>query len=191
MGNSNATEQDRASSRNAKPDLGNSGYAGYEYQIEATIWIALDLILAKAKTDALNVEPLSHEDVEASVEDPDNAFVDLTVQTPDQAELIFQIKTRSTAPWTSVDLARILTGKADERDSKNQRRLRPLEMLAADPQRRYIFITNEALSQALRVHQGQTSSISLISPNCRHMRAKATIRQRRQTWRQDSCSAVA
>ena len=91
LGNSTATDQDPASSRNAKPDLGNSGYGGYEYQIEATIWIALDLILAKTKTDAVNVEPLSHEDVEASVEDPDNALVDLTVQTPDQVEFIFQI----------------------------------------------------------------------------------------------------
>ena len=156
LGNSTATDQDPASSRNAKPDLGNSGYGGYEYQIEVTIWIALDLILAKTKTDAVNVEPLSHEDVEASVEDPDNVLVDLTVQTPDQVEFIFQIKTRSTAPWTSGDLAKVLTGKAGERDSKNRRRLRPLEMLAADPQRRYIFITNEALAQSLRLHQGKT-----------------------------------
>ena len=67
-----------------------------------------------------------------------------------------RIKTRSTAPWTSVDLAKVLTGGADERNSNNRRRLHPLDMLAADPKRRYIFITNEALSQSLRVHQGQT-----------------------------------
>ena len=153
---SSASDQDRANSRPAKPSLGNSGYAGYEYQIEVTIWIALDLILAKARTDALNVEPQSHEDIEASVDDPDNAFLDLVAQSPDPTELIFQVKTRSTAPWSSVDLASVLTGKADERHSTNRRRQSPLEMLAADPQRRYIFITNEALSRSLRVHQGQT-----------------------------------
>jgi HEAT repeat protein len=134
---------------------GNPGYAGYEYQIEVTIWIALDLLLAKAGTDALNIEPPSHEDIEASIQDPDNALLDLTVQAADRINLTFQIKTRSSSPWSSSDFAKILTGKANKKDGEGRRRSRPLDMLTADSQRRYVFITNEALAQGLRVHQGQ------------------------------------
>jgi hypothetical protein len=38
---------------------GNSGYAGYEYQIEVTVWAALDLLLAKGATDEVVIEPRS------------------------------------------------------------------------------------------------------------------------------------
>ena len=127
-------------SRNAKTGAGNPGYAGYEYQIEVTIWIALELMLAKAGTDRLNIEPPSHEDVEASINYPDDAFLGLTAQTPDQIDLIVQIKTRSKSPWSARDFAKILTGKANEKDSKNRRRSRPLEMLQVNPRRRYVFI---------------------------------------------------
>ena len=155
FGRSNVSDLDRTYSRNAISGVANFGYAGYEYQVDVTIWIALDLMLAKARTDALNIEPPSHEDIEVSSENPDNAILDLMVREPDRIDLTFQIKTRSTSPWSASDLARILTGKANEKHSKTRRRLCPLEMLRADAQRRYIFITNEALSQSLRVHQGQ------------------------------------
>lgn len=145
----------KASSSRRKRGGGNPGYAGYEYQIEVTIWIALDLMLAKSSTDMLNLEPPSHEDIEASIKNPDDALLDLTAQVADRIDLIFQVKTRSTSPWSSKDFAKILTGTANKKDTHGGRRLRPLEMLKADSRRRYVFITNEALSPPLRVHQGE------------------------------------
>ena len=155
MAKSDGGDQDRSRSRDVKVSAGNPGFAGYEYQIEVTIWIALDLMLAKAGTDGLSIEPPSHEDIEASINYPDVALLDLTAQTPDRIDLIIQIKTRSKSPWPTKDFANILTGKANGKDSKSRRRSRPLEMLRADPRRRYVFITNEALSAPLREHQGQ------------------------------------
>ena len=155
MAKSDGGDQDRSRSRDVKASAGNPGFAGYEYQIEVTIWIALDLMLAKAGTDRLSIEPASHEDIEASINYPDVALLDLTAQTPDRIDLIIQIKTRSKSPWSTKDFAKILTGKANEKDSKSRRRSRPLEMLRADPRRQYVFITNEALSELLREHQGQ------------------------------------
>jgi hypothetical protein len=49
---------------------GNLGFAGYQYQIEVTIWVALDLMLAKGLADEVVIEPRSDEDLEASVIDP-------------------------------------------------------------------------------------------------------------------------
>ena len=53
-----------------KSKPGNAGYAGYEYQIEVTIWAALDLMVAKHATDEVTIEPPCDEDFEAAVDDP-------------------------------------------------------------------------------------------------------------------------
>jgi HEAT repeat protein len=156
LGNRSASDPSRAvSSRKRKGSKGNPGYAGYEYQIDVTIWIALDSMLAKAGTNELNIEPPSHEDLEASIQNPSNVLLDLTAQAADRIDLIFQVKTRSGSPWSSIDIAKILTGKDHKKGYGDRRRMRPLDMLTADARRRYVFITNEALSQPLRVHQGQ------------------------------------
>ena len=72
---------------------GNSGFSGYEYQIEVTIWVALDLMLAKAATDEVIIEPRSEEDLEAAVTDPAAASLGLTAQGA-RLDLILQAKTR-------------------------------------------------------------------------------------------------
>ena len=155
MAKSGDRDQVGSRSRDGKAGTGNLGYAGYEYQVEVTIWIALDLLLAKAGTDSLDIEPPSHEDIEASIKDPDHALLGLTTQDTNRVNLFFQIKTRSGSPWSSVDLARVLTGKASGKDSKSRRRARPLRILREDPKRRYIFVTNEGLSKSLRAYQGE------------------------------------
>ena len=138
----------------AKRGGGNTGYAGYEYQIEVTIWIALDLILAKAVTNELTIEPPSQEDLEATVHDPNKASLGLFAES-DRIDLIFQAKTRSGAPWSSADFARVLAGKQGEKGAEGSGRTNPLEMLRADERRRYVFITNEALAESLRAHEAQ------------------------------------
>ena len=156
MSNPSTSGPDQAAPpRIRKRRTGNPGYSGYEYQIEVTIWIALDLMLAKSGTNELDIEPPSHEDIEASIHDPNSALLGLAAQASDRVDLVFQVKSRSASPWTSKDIAKILTGKDQEKAGECRRRTRPLDMLTADARRRYVFITNEALSQSLRVHQGQ------------------------------------
>ena len=108
-----------------KRGSGNPGYAGYEYQIEVTIWTALDLMLAKASTDTLNIEPPSHEDIEASIQNPDDALLGLMAQVADRIDLIFQVKTRSGSPWSSKEFAKILIGTANKEDSNGRQTLTP------------------------------------------------------------------
>jgi hypothetical protein len=140
-----------ATRRNAKP--GNAGYTGYEYQIEVTIWIALDLILAKQATDEITIEPRSDEDVEAAVRDPESALLDAALKG-DRLDLVLQAKTRSRGPWTAQAIADVLLGKAGKDTGSDRKRSRPLSMLEVEPKRRYVFVTNESSVESLRPHVG-------------------------------------
>ena len=135
-----------------RKQAGNAGYAGYEYQIEVTVWVAFDLIFAKTVTNEVTIEPPSHEDLEAAVRDSAKSVLNLTAEN-DRIDLMFQVKTRSGAPWRPADVARVLAGTTRESTANPRARTRPLDSLRADQRRRYVFITNEAMAQSLRVHQ--------------------------------------
>lgn len=133
---------------------GNPGYAGYEYQIGVTAWVALDLMLAKHAADAITIEPQSDEDIEVAIRNPEIAMLGIDAQG-DHIDLVLQAKTRSGAPWTTPAIADILLGKDNDESRRGRKRSRPLEMLEADAKRRYIFITNEASVESLRPHEGE------------------------------------
>jgi hypothetical protein len=132
---------------------GNPSYAGYEYQIAVTAWVALNLMLAKDRTQELVIEPQSQEDIEAEVLDPGTASLGVEASLG-KIDLIVQIKSRATSPWSAKSFAEILLGKMKGGRGKAGpgARTRPLEMLKAVPSRRYVFITNESLEPALRPH---------------------------------------
>ncbi|MHC2842822.1 nSTAND3 domain-containing NTPase [Bradyrhizobium diazoefficiens] len=132
---------------------GNPGFSGYEYQIEVTVWAALDLMLAKGATNEIEIEPRSEEDLEAAVTDPAAASLGLVAHSA-QLQLILQAKTRSGSPWPATAIADILLGTDADVTDQGAKRSRPLAMLQADPQSRYIFVTNEASAEALRPHEG-------------------------------------
>lgn len=141
-----------AARRSTKP--GNPGYAGYEYQITVTVWVALHLMLVKMATTEIQVEPRSDEDIEAAVKDPATGLSEASAKT-DAIELVIQAKTRSGSPWTAPAIADVLLGKASSGKGSGGKRSRPLEMLEADPTRRYVFVTNESLAEGLRPHEGE------------------------------------
>lgn len=141
---------------NKRRSGGNPSYAGYEYQIDVTVWVGLDLMLAKELTEALIVEPKSHEDIEAAVRDPDDASLGVATGSGGGFNLSIQAKSRSTDPWTAKAFAEVLTGKSpDKVDPRTERRQRPLAMLAGDHDARYVFITNESLEKSLRPYAGE------------------------------------
>lgn len=146
---------------------GNQSYAAYNYQIDATIWIGLELMLAKGRTNEIEIEPPSHEDVEATLSDPDRASLDAGATVPG-GRLIIQIKSRTTAPWTSKAFAEVLKGAEPKAGGKGKAkgkakgpapRIRPLNMLVADKTAKYLFVTNESLESGLRPYQ----NIELLS----------------------------
>ncbi len=132
---------------------GNPGFSGYEYQIAVTVWVALDLMLAKGATDEIEIEPRSEEDLQAAVTDPAAASLGLVAHGA-QLHLNLQAKTRSGAPWPATAIADVLLGTDADVTDQGGRRARPLAILLADPQSRYIFVTNEASTEALRPHEG-------------------------------------
>jgi hypothetical protein len=125
---------------------GNSGYAGYEYQVQATVWIALVLLVAKSASDNISIETKTDEDIEAAIDEPDGASLGISAAT---LNLIFQIKSRSTAPWGASGFAAVLTGDLSLQEG-SQRRKRPLDLLLTQPRSRYLLITNESLNAGLR-----------------------------------------
>ncbi|WP_139165314.1 hypothetical protein [Filomicrobium insigne] len=132
---------------------GNPGYAGYEYQIEVTIWVALDLMLVKNATAEVEIEPKSDEDLQAAITDPASGSLGLSA-AGERLDLVVQAKTRSGSPWTTAAIADVLLGKDAADDDARRRRSRPLAMLQEDLERRYIFITNESSAESLRPHEG-------------------------------------
>ncbi len=132
---------------------GNPGFSGYEYQIEVTVWVALDLMLAKGATDEIEIEPRSEEDMQAAVKDSGVASLGLVAQGA-QFHLNLQAKTRSGSPWSTTAIADVLLGKDADAGDQGKGRIRPLPMLEADPQSRYVFVSNEASASGLRPHEG-------------------------------------
>lgn len=137
-------------------NTGNPSYAGYEYQILVSVWIALDLVLAKEATETVVIEPASHEDVEAMLDvTPEAASSTSVAILAGPIELTFQIKSRSTGAWSSRNFAEILRGKPVSKAKSSVKkkgpmpRLRPLNMLLEDPKRRYIFVTDTGLQAGL------------------------------------------
>ena len=50
---------------------GAAGYAGYEYQMDATVWLTLHLVVGHRVARSVRIEPASEEDLEADVGEED------------------------------------------------------------------------------------------------------------------------
>ena len=148
---------------------GNPSYAAYEYQIEVTAWIAVDLLLARRLCEKIEIEAKTKEDIEA----------DITHQSPTTGLdagtwLTIQIKTKSTGAWSSAAFAKVLRGEFPRGDDGTVPtkgplpRIRPLGMLRDDAQRTYLFITDAAVDKALfpfRVESAGDPSAAISLPS--------------------------
>ncbi|MEH2469208.1 hypothetical protein V1281_001538 [Nitrobacteraceae bacterium AZCC 2161] len=142
------TSSDPALDDGGESGAGNPSYAGYDYQIAVTVWVALHLMLAKEATESIVIEPPSHEDIEARIR------LNRPIAGPvSNVELVVQVKSRSTAPWSSAAFAKVLLGEQPETEG-SKARIRPLEMLADAPDRHYVFVTNESVDASLKPHAG-------------------------------------
>jgi hypothetical protein len=60
-------DDQRRGDERAAGGSGRHSIAGYEYQIDVSVWLALDLVLANRLTHELILEPASEEDIEAEL----------------------------------------------------------------------------------------------------------------------------
>lgn len=134
-----------------------SSPSGYEYRILVTVWSALELMLAKGYTGELVVEPPSLEDIEARLDVPPDHASSGVHASGAQYHLLIQVKSRSTGPWGPAAIAEILSPRTGARSSSGPARRRsPIELLAEDERRRYVLITNAALSPRVADYQAES-----------------------------------
>lgn len=125
---------------NAIGGSGSHSIAGYEYQIDVSVWLALDLVLANRLAHELLLEPASEEDIEADLAENEPGRLTSTA-TMDGYRLIVQAKLRSGDAWT-VNGLKALLNHGEVRPSAAKR----LE----EPTARYLLITSAALNGGAR-----------------------------------------
>lgn len=119
---------------------GGDALAGLDYQIDVSVWLALDLILANRLTDELELEPASEEDIEAVLAPNAAGAVVSTVRLFEQGKpyrLVVQAKLRSGDPWRVSDINALL--------KHGEKRVSAAERLD-DPDVRYLLVTSAALN---------------------------------------------
>ncbi|POE08560.1 hypothetical protein BV921_15130 [Pectobacterium odoriferum] len=143
--------------------------AGYDYQIDVSIWLALDLMLGSGLTQMIELEPGSEEDLEAQLADDEPGRVATCVGL-DGYTLVVQVKLRSGDAWTVSGINRLLKYGSSTRISAARR--------LTNPAVRYLLVTSAVLNgkaRTLRVkHAGSwpkhnnelpISTAKLISTN--------------------------
>lgn len=124
-------------------DAGGSGgksIAGYDYQIDVSVWLALDLVLASRLAQELILEPAQEEDLEADLAETEPGRLTSNASL-DGYRLIVQAKLRSGDAWT-VPKVKALLQHGDKRPSASKR----LE----DSRSRYLLVTTAGLNGGTR-----------------------------------------
>lgn len=117
---------------------GARSLAGYDYQIDVSIWLALDLMLGSDLTQMVELEPASEEDLEAQLADDEPGRVTTCVGL-DSYTLVVQIKLRDGDAWTISGINRLLEHGSPTRPSAARR-------LAANSAVRYLLVTSATLN---------------------------------------------
>lgn len=143
-----STGEDHEDQKQGDGDGGSGGHsiAGYEYQIDVSVWLALDLVLANRLAQELILEPATEEDIEADLAENEPGHLTSTAAL-DGYRLIVQAKLRSGDAWT-VSNVKALLKHGETRPSAAKR----LE----DGKARYLLITSAGLNggtRALRVRR--------------------------------------
>jgi hypothetical protein len=119
---------------------GGLSIAGYEYQVDVSVWLALDLVLSSKLTEELVLEPKTEEDIEADLSEFEPGQITSKVRM-DGYRLVVQAKLRTGDAWTVAGVKALLK-HGERRESAAQR--------LADPSCRYLLITSAALNGETR-----------------------------------------
>lgn len=120
---------------------GARSLAGYDYQVDVSIWLALDVMLGSGLTQVIELEPGSEEDIEAKLVDEEPGRISTRVGLDDYT-LVVQAKLRGGDAWTVKGIERLLKhGSASRPAAKDRLR---------DPKIRYLLITSAGLNGGAR-----------------------------------------
>ncbi|MFK0204725.1 hypothetical protein [Agrobacterium sp. NPDC090283] len=118
-----------------------AGLAGYDYQVDVSIYLALDLMLVRKRLDEITLEPANHEDLAADLRD-ETQVSSATRIIIGGYPLIVQAKLRHGEPWSDTDLETLLT--------KGKKRKSPNTLLTEDTTLRYLLVTSAATKGVAR-----------------------------------------
>lgn len=123
---------------------------GLEYQIEASVWIALELLLKAGQASAVEIEPVNSEDLQAEL-DGDMVEASVCVTRPGNYRAVYQMKTRGTGPWSKSSLKGVVGNGLARAAGKRggQPRQLALEVLRSEHRNVYFFITNAAVDSEM------------------------------------------
>jgi hypothetical protein len=137
------TDHDEAQSGGS----GRDSLGGYEYQIDVSIWFALQLLVASKLSQELVLEPPSEEDAEAEMIETVPGRLSSNLQVENYT-LVVQAKLRGGDAWSVPGIEALLKHGSDRRVSAAKR--------LADPHIRYVLVTSAALNggvKGLKVRQ--------------------------------------
>lgn len=120
---------------------GARSLAGYDYQVDVSVWLALDLLLGSGLTQMIELEPCSEEDLEAQLADDEPGHAATRVGL-DNYILVVQVKLRGGDAWTISGINKLLKHGSPTRQSAAQR--------LSDPKIRYVLVTSAVLNGEAR-----------------------------------------
>lgn len=116
---------------------GSDALAGYDYQVDVSVWLALELVLVSGMTDEMTLEPATQEDLEADLADNVNGRIVNRVPL-DGYTLIVQAKRKGGDAWTPATLKTLLKHGSDTRA--------PAAKRLKDEKNRYLLVTSAGLN---------------------------------------------
>lgn len=125
---------------NPAPARGNdtgatAALAGYDYQLDVSILATLRILFVTKSASRITLEPANADDIEVELEEDDPGHVETQAELG--ARLIMQVKLRGGDPWSLAAFERLL---------KHGKRRTPAKDHLADPDARYLLVTNADVS---------------------------------------------
>lgn len=114
--------------------------AGYDYQVDVSVFAALQMLLIENSASRLVLEPANAEDLEVDLIDTGPGRVEASAVTND-SKLVIQVKFSSGEPWSVADIITLMEHGA---------RRRPAREHLNDPSIRYMLITSASLKGVAR-----------------------------------------
>ncbi|MFT4279628.1 MAG: hypothetical protein QM576_25060 [Rhodopseudomonas sp.] len=115
--------------------------AGYDYQLDVSILAALRILFVTKSASRVTLEPANSDDIEVELEEDDPGYVETQAELGANSRLIMQVKLRSGDLWSPAAFKRLLT---------HGKRRTPAKDHLADPDARYLLVTNADVSREAR-----------------------------------------
>ena len=121
------------SCKSSTTDGAKAALDGFEYQLNVSVLVALQLMLITKSATRITLEPANYEDLEADLETATPGQVQAGADMAEGYKLVVQVKLRNSEPWSIKDFKALL---------KHGTTRQPARYHLDDPDTRYLLITN-------------------------------------------------